>query len=71
MCGDRGYAAAGVTDGLLLQGVKRRKGGLMTTESAVMRTSVARAVRGYMSPIRSVQFSLHEYRQKPRQAFGL
>ena len=37
--GDCIFAATGVTDGSLLQGVKRRKGGLMTTESVVMRAS--------------------------------
>ena len=36
--GDAIFAATGVTDGSLLQGVKRRKG-LMTTESIVMRAS--------------------------------
>jgi fructose-1,6-bisphosphatase II / sedoheptulose-1,7-bisphosphatase len=37
--GDVIFAATGVTDGSLLQGVKRRKGGCMTTESVVMRAS--------------------------------
>ena len=37
--GDAIFAATGVTDGSLLQGVKRRKGGCMTTESVVMRAS--------------------------------
>jgi fructose-1,6-bisphosphatase II / sedoheptulose-1,7-bisphosphatase len=37
--GDCIFAATGVTDGSLLEGVKRRKGGLMTTESVVMRAS--------------------------------
>ena len=36
--GDAIFAATGVTDGSLLQGVKRRKG-CMTTESIVMRAS--------------------------------
>jgi fructose-1,6-bisphosphatase II / sedoheptulose-1,7-bisphosphatase len=36
--GDAIFAATGVTDGSLLQGVKRRKG-MMTTESIVMRAS--------------------------------
>ena len=33
------FAATGVTDGSLLKGVKRRKGGTVTTESIVMRAS--------------------------------
>lgn len=37
--GDCIFAATGVTDGSLLEGVKRRKGGIMTTESVVMRAS--------------------------------
>jgi fructose-1,6-bisphosphatase II / sedoheptulose-1,7-bisphosphatase len=37
--GDVIFAATGVTDGSLLEGVKRRKGGCMTTESVVMRAS--------------------------------
>ena len=37
--GDAIFAATGVTDGSLLEGVKRRKGGCMTTESVVMRAS--------------------------------
>jgi fructose-1,6-bisphosphatase II / sedoheptulose-1,7-bisphosphatase len=37
--GDCIFAATGVTDGSLLEGVKRRRGGLMTTESVVMRAS--------------------------------
>ena len=37
--GDCIFAATGVTDGSLLQGVKRLKGGTMTTESVVMRAS--------------------------------
>ena len=37
--GDCIFAATGVTDGSLLDGVKRRKGGVMTTESVVMRSS--------------------------------
>jgi fructose-1,6-bisphosphatase II / sedoheptulose-1,7-bisphosphatase len=37
--GDAIFAATGVTDGSLLAGVKRRAGGLMTTESVVMRAS--------------------------------
>jgi fructose-1,6-bisphosphatase II / sedoheptulose-1,7-bisphosphatase len=42
--GDCIFAATGVTDGSLLEGVKRRKGGCMTTESVVMRAST-RTVR--------------------------
>ena len=42
--GDAIFAATGVTDGSLLAGVKRRKGGCMTTESVVMRAS-SRTVR--------------------------
>ena len=37
--GDCIFAATGVTDGSLLEGVKRRRGGTMTTESVVMRAS--------------------------------
>ena len=37
--GDCIFAATGVTDGYLLDGVKRLKGGRMTTESVVMRAS--------------------------------
>jgi len=46
--GDAIFAATGVTDGSLLEGVKRRKGGCMTTESVVMRASsgTVRWVRG-------------------------
>ena len=46
--GDCIFAATGVTDGSLLEGVKRLKGGRMTTESVVMRASsgTIRWVRG-------------------------
>ena len=46
--GDVIFAATGVTDGSLLKGVKRLKGGKMTTESVVMRASsgTVRWVRG-------------------------
>jgi len=37
--GDCIFAATGVTDGSLLEGVKRRRDGVMTTESVVMRAS--------------------------------
>jgi len=37
--GDVIFAATGVTDGSLLDGVKRKRGGLITTESVVMRAS--------------------------------
>jgi fructose-1,6-bisphosphatase II / sedoheptulose-1,7-bisphosphatase len=37
--GDCIFAATGVTDGSLLEGVKRRRDGRMTTESVVMRAS--------------------------------
>ena len=37
--GDVIFAATGVTDGSLLKGVKRKRGGLITTESVVMRAS--------------------------------
>ncbi|KPF78943.1 fructose 1,6-bisphosphatase [alpha proteobacterium AAP81b] len=37
--GDVIFAATGVTDGSLLRGVKRKQGGLITTESIVMRAS--------------------------------
>ena len=45
--GDAIFAATGVTDGSLLQGVKRRKG-MMTTESIVMRASsgTVRIIKG-------------------------
>lgn len=42
--GDAIFAATGVTDGSLLEGVKRRANGCMTTESVVMRAS-SRTVR--------------------------
>ncbi len=46
--GDCIFAATGVTDGSLLDGVKRRKDGTMTTESVVMRasTGTVRWVKG-------------------------
>nr|WP_047168421.1 class II fructose-bisphosphatase [Sphingomonas sp. Y57] len=46
--GDAIFAATGVTDGSLLEGVKRRANGCMTTESVVMRASsgTVRWVRG-------------------------
>jgi fructose-1,6-bisphosphatase II / sedoheptulose-1,7-bisphosphatase len=46
--GDCIFAATGVTDGSLLEGVKRLKNGVMTTESVVMRASsgTVRWVRG-------------------------
>lgn len=46
--GDCIFAATGVTDGSLLDGVKRLKGGRMTTESVVMRasTGTVRWVKG-------------------------
>ena len=46
--GDCIFAATGVTDGSLLKGVKRRKGGCIETESIVMRASsgTVRRVRG-------------------------
>jgi fructose-1,6-bisphosphatase II / sedoheptulose-1,7-bisphosphatase len=37
--GDCIFAATGVTSGSLLEGVKRKRGGVMTTESVVMRAS--------------------------------
>ncbi len=37
--GDCIFAATGVTDGSLLQGVKRQRGGVLTTQSVVMRAS--------------------------------
>ena len=37
--GDVIFAATGVTDGSLLEGVKRKRGGILTTESIVMRAS--------------------------------
>ncbi|WPZ03358.1 class II fructose-bisphosphatase [Blastomonas marina] len=46
--GDCIFAATGVTDGSLLEGVKRLRGGKMTTESVVMRASsgTVRWIRG-------------------------
>ncbi len=46
--GDVIFAATGVTDGSLLEGVKRRRDGTITTESVVMRasTGTVRYVRG-------------------------
>ena len=46
--GDCIFAATGVTSGSLLDGVKRRRGGVMTTESVVMRASsgTVRWIRG-------------------------
>jgi fructose-1,6-bisphosphatase II / sedoheptulose-1,7-bisphosphatase len=46
--GDCIFAATGVTDGSLLGGVKHRRGGIMTTESVVMRasTGTVRWVKG-------------------------
>ena len=46
--GDAIFAATGVTDGSLLDGVKVRKGGMITTESVVMRasTGTVRWVKG-------------------------
>ena len=46
--GDCIFAATGVTSGSLLQGVKRKRGGVMTTESVVMRASsgTVRWIRG-------------------------
>ena len=46
--GDCIFAATGVTDGSLLKGVKRLKGGMLTTDSVVMRASsgTVRWVRG-------------------------
>jgi len=50
--GDAIFAATGVTDGSLLEGVKRRKGGCITTESVVMRasTGTVRWVKGEHHP---------------------
>ncbi|WP_336987519.1 class II fructose-bisphosphatase [Altererythrobacter aquiaggeris] len=50
--GDCIFAATGVTDGTLLEGVKHRRGGLMTTESVVMRASsgTVRWVKGEHRP---------------------
>ena len=46
--GDCIFAATGVTDGSLLSGVKRRKGGSLETDSIVMRASsgTVRRVKG-------------------------
>ena len=50
--GDVIFAATGVTDGSLLDGVKRLRGGKVTTESVVMRASsgTVRWVRGEHYP---------------------
>jgi fructose-1,6-bisphosphatase II / sedoheptulose-1,7-bisphosphatase len=50
--GDVIFAATGVTDGSLLEGVKRKRGGLLTTESIVMRAS-SQTVRWVKSQHRS------------------
>ncbi|HET9398006.1 MAG TPA: fructose-bisphosphatase class II, partial [Sphingomicrobium sp.] len=52
--GDCIFAATGVTDGSMLDGVKRRKGGCVTTESIVMRAStgtVRRVSTEYHKPL--------------------
>jgi fructose-1,6-bisphosphatase II / sedoheptulose-1,7-bisphosphatase len=52
--GDCIFAATGVTDGSMLDGVKRRKGGCVTTESIVMRAStgtVRRVSTEYRKPL--------------------
>ena len=52
--GDCIFAATGVTDGSLLDGVKRRKSGCVTTESIVMRAStgtVRRVSTEYHKPV--------------------
>ncbi len=51
--GDVIFAATGVTDGSLLDGVKHRRGGIITTESIVMRAS-SRTVRRVRSEHRKV-----------------
>jgi fructose-1,6-bisphosphatase II / sedoheptulose-1,7-bisphosphatase len=52
--GDVIFAATGVTDGSLLKGVKRRRDGVMTTETVVMRASsgTIRWVRGEHRPLK-------------------
>lgn len=50
--GDVIFAATGVTDGSLLEGVKRKRGGILTTESIVMRAS-SQTVRWVKSQHRS------------------
>ena len=52
--GDCIFAATGVTDGSLLKGVKRQRGGTTTTESIVMRASsgtVRRVSTAYHKPV--------------------
>jgi fructose-1,6-bisphosphatase II / sedoheptulose-1,7-bisphosphatase len=52
--GDCIFAATGVTDGSMLEGVKRKKGGCVTTESIVMRAStgtVRRVSTEYHKPL--------------------
>jgi fructose-1,6-bisphosphatase II / sedoheptulose-1,7-bisphosphatase len=54
--GDVIFAATGVTDGSLLEGVKRRRDGSMTTESVVMRASSG-----------TVRWVYGEHRREPRK----
>lgn len=54
--GDVIFAATGVTDGSLLEGVKRRRDGAITTESVVMRASSG-----------TVRWVYGEHRREPRK----
>jgi len=54
--GDVIFAATGVTDGSLLEGVKRRRDGTITTESVVMRASSG-----------TVRWVYGEHRRAPRK----
>ena len=54
--GDCIFAATGVTDGSMLKGVKRRKDGIITTESVVMRSATG-TVRWIRARHRRVQGS--------------
>ena len=54
--GDVIFAATGVTDGSLLEGVKRRRDGTITTESVVMRASSG-----------TVRWVYGEHRREPRK----
>jgi fructose-1,6-bisphosphatase II / sedoheptulose-1,7-bisphosphatase len=54
--GDVIFAATGVTDGSLLEGVKRRRDGAITTESVVMRASSG-----------TVRWVYGEHRREPRR----
>jgi hypothetical protein len=64
--GDCIFAATGVTDGSLLDGVKIRKNGVMTTDSVVMRVVGHRALgeRGAPPDALSLQLALPTFAHK-------